>query len=249
MVFDINRSFERADYSTINLTALRRLPVYNLPPTYHLSGFGAACAGDAPGFPTYFLRGVYTQSGNNPPYRQKNPAPDHVITDPEDANKHYRIPNSWDFSSKEKMDSGVFHRLWVPLPIDHPRVWLWMQATYVHMAHCYNDPTEREYGRDGTLIWPIPDYEIINHVGAPPRAYDGITHEEVESVFLPAWKYKEQEYVASKRYLATPENHLAVRAIQRFYPDHEPIVEWIENPPLDGYEPNNRFWEACSSSL
>src|SRR5260221_474071 len=138
MVFDIGRSFERADYSTINLNALRRLPVYNLPPTYHLSGFGAACAGDAPGFPTYFLRGVYTQYGNSP-----HNGPDHVITDQEDANKHYRIPGNWDFSSKE----NTFHRLWVPLPIDHPRVWLWMQATYVHMQHCYNDPEEQEYGR------------------------------------------------------------------------------------------------------
>jgi len=57
-----------ADWSTIKLAELRKLPVYHLPPTYRLQeGSGNGCFGDPPGFPTYFTRGVYTAHGNNPP--------------------------------------------------------------------------------------------------------------------------------------------------------------------------------------
>src|SRR5262245_26451638 len=59
---------------TLNAERVNKLPVYKLPPTYRLGTPGMGCAGDAPGYPTYYIRPVYNQHGNTP----RN-APDAVL--------------------------------------------------------------------------------------------------------------------------------------------------------------------------
>lgn len=239
-----------ADYSTINLKRLRRLPVYKLPPTYQLSRhMGAACAGDAPGFPSYFLQSVYNQYGN--PTRH---TPHNVIKDPTTGLLHIVHGKEW-YPSGDYWNAWKkpLFRLWKPLDIRHERVRLWMQAQYVHFNHCYYDPEDQKYGSH-TLIWPIPDY-VINDIEAPfrvlikraERSGDNVEYrKQYAHMFGARLRYKDHKWCLTKPY-----NHQAVRSIREFYPEHEPIVEWIEEPPYDGYEPNQLWWErsACPKGV
>src|SRR6266568_3788654 len=89
-------------YETIDLERLRKLRVYNLPRTYELQrGMGNGCSGDAPGFPTYFTKSVYTQHGNSPRSGAElviqNPETGilHVIRHTDDAT-YYAKRGGWD---------------------------------------------------------------------------------------------------------------------------------------------------------
>ena len=98
------------DFSTLNVAKLKKLDQYKLPPSYQLQdGSGNGCAGDPPGYPTYFTRNVYTKFGNDPPHGR----PSMVITF---ERVHYVVGNG-DYDAQ----SALLHRLWSPLPIDHPR--------------------------------------------------------------------------------------------------------------------------------
>lgn len=240
------------DYSTINLEALRALPLYRLPRGNHLQEDpGNACVMDAPGYPTYFTRSVYNSRGD-----ELRHGPYLVITDPDDEEKHYVV------------DSIDLRTLWISLPIGHPRFKHWEQACYIHWNKCYQDPTKPEYGKPGTLIWPIPQY-VLNEVKAIHSlnkeqkevtwTYDIVFDESYEdgqikwgikwNIKLSPYMYDTRAgrawntYIQEKLPLATPENHLTTHLIQGFYPEYHPNCNWIVKAPKEGYEPNNRWWE------
>lgn len=213
------------DYSTINIDALKRLRVCTLPLTYHLqTNSGNGCAGDAPGFPSYFTRSVYTQHGNNPPRGAQT-----VISY---EGVHYVISHhdDWkgcDWDAVYAKTQRRLRRIWNPLPLEHPRTRAWIEHTYRHHAHCYLDAERPENGRPGTLIYPVPDYKL-KHFTDDVRwseEYRTAAKAEVEA-------FNSQERERAER-IAIPENHSAVRVIRSFYPEYSPDADlWlIDNQP------------------
>ena len=121
-------------YETIDKNRLARLPKYKLPPTYQLQRDpGNGCYGDPPGYPTYFTRSVYTQFGNTPPRSPQLMLLGRVVQ-----------------AAHEDYETVVarLERLYLPLPIEHPRTRAWIQATYKHLQHCYRDPTDPKENQD-----------------------------------------------------------------------------------------------------
>ena len=215
------------DFSTINIAALKRLKAYELPPSYHLQDEpGNGCFGDAPGYPTYFTRNVYTGHGNCPPYREGRVT--QVISF---EGKLY--VTQW-HGQTDEAHQKLLRKLWKPLPVDHLRTKLWMTSLYRHMAHCYQDVERPEYGRPGTLIFPIPAYKVA--VAKDIKVSASATDEEIAAARRAQQAevdrinaVNEAEQIRAKR-VATPENHNAVRSIREFYPDHQPDLGQIAKP-------------------
>jgi len=210
---------EGSDFSTINLEALAKLPRAKLAPTYRLqSRPGNGCAGDPPGFPTYFTRSVYTRHGNNPRKGAEEVISYEGVLYVTRASTDWRPGEGWDdvYARYE----ARMRSLYKPLPFDHPRVQAWIEATMTHMAHCYKDLDQVaepfEHGKPATIIYPVPDYKLRTFRDDPRFSED--------------WRVKEQAAVeafnASRRAayarVASVDNHAGVRAIRRFYPEYTP---------------------------
>lgn len=215
------------DFSTINIEALKKLKTYELPPSYHLQDEpGNACYMDAPGYPTYFTRNVYTGHGNCPPYREGRVT--QVISF---EGKLY--VTQWHGMS-DAAHTKLLRKLWKPLPVDHPRTKLWMTSVYRHMHHCYEDAERPEFSRPGTLIFPIPAYKIakakdikisVNASAGEIEAAKRAQQAEVDRINA----LNEAEQIRAER-IAIPENHNAVRSIREFYPNHQPDLKQIKKP-------------------
>ncbi len=206
------------DESTINKDELNKLPIYESTPSRHLQEDpGNGCFLDAPGYPTYFTRSVYTQRGDTPENGAQMVILGHVIEHSDD----WKGVKGWEEYSKIR--DQKLRRLWNPLPLNHPRVRAWKIAMYNHLKHCYYDAEAKE--SDKTLIYPVPDYKLKSFIDDPR--------------FSEEWKAKEKaaieqmnkEIIEHAKKIAIPENHQAVRSIRKFYPEYEPELDLIENPP------------------
>lgn len=209
------------DFSTIDIDRLRKLPTCELPPRYTLQAHpGNGCAGDPPGFPSYFTRCIYTPSGNDPAR-----GPTMVISLPRDG-KNYVIARAEDPYNATR-HAALLMSLWRPLPLDHERVRLWIGDTYRDVKHCYRDDQGLVTSKDdhGIFIFPVPYYKL-RHFQDDPR-------------FSEEWRTKERAAVEAYNRdiqeratrLATPENHQAFRRVVEFYPDHKPDLALIQDPP------------------
>jgi hypothetical protein len=216
------------DYSTINMDKLRLLPKYNKPPTYQISrSMGSGCAGDPPGFPTYYIQHIYTQHGNSPHRGPTSLICGHVIQE----ERHY---GSWD-EEHEKFMKLMF-KLWKPLDIDNPRTRAWIISTYGTYKHCYYDPFKKTHEQDHMIIWPVPDYKLQSF------------HDDIR--FCNAWRITEKKrielenkYVISEaKKIAIPKHHAAAIYIQKFYPDYVPNLDLIETPQRS----TGTWWETLS---
>lgn len=213
------------DYSTLNLEALRKLPTYKLPDSYHLqTDPGNGCFGDPPGYPSYFTRSVYTKHGNGP-----RKGAETVITY---EGVHYVVAHSDDWGKGQSWDDvhakrmARLHRLYKPLPVNHPRVQAWILSTMKHHQRCYADVNQTvkpfESGRPATLIYPL------DSITSGLRVF----HDDPR--FSDEWRAKEQaaieqhnaELRAKYREVCTVDNHSGVRIVRKFYP------EWNPTPPL-----------------
>ena len=220
----------KLDFSTINIEALKRLKVYTLPPTYRLQdGSGSGCSGDAPGFPSYFTRSIYTRHGNNP----RKGAEEVILHE----GKMYVTKSSDDWRKGDDWDAVYARyqerlmRLWVAPPIDSPRVRAWIESTYRHFNHCYVDVERPKYGKPGTLIYPVPAYRLKDetrqeYIGSgltpqpdymPPK----YSQEYLDTVNTAVRIFNADERARAKS-VAIPENHHAVRIIRKFYPEYQP---------------------------
>lgn len=226
------------DTSTINLDILKKLKVYEIPSSYRLQADpGNGCFLDAPGYPTYFTRSVYTKAGNTPPYVDGRVHQVIVVGGVAYATARYGTP--------EGAEDKLLHKLWKPLPIDHPRVRAWMIQVYKHMNHCYQDVERPEYGRPGTLIFPVPAYKLKTPrtfkvtPGASQAEMDKLK-EAMDAELAAVNAHNEAERLRAER-IATPENHQAVVCIRKFYPEHQPDMALIANP--DKFERGGDWWE------
>lgn len=226
------------DFSTINITALQRLKTYTMPPTYRLQdGSGNGCSGDAPGFPAYFTRSVYTQNGNNP---RKGPEEVIIYNGVLYVTKSSDDWRGGDWDAVNARYQARLMAIWNPLPIDSPRVRAWIESTYRHFKHCYADVERPEYGKPGTLIYPVPDYKLKAIVG---QQYSGETGKYSQQ-YLDAANEAVRIFNDGERTraaaIAVPENHQAVRVIRRFYPEYQPEMDLISAPP----QTMTQWWET-----
>lgn len=219
------------DLSTINREELEKLSTYlsHSFPSYHLqSDPGNGCFLDPPGFPSYFTRSIYNSSGNEPIAGATKVLLGKVVESRSDWNN---VAN-WDEVCNKR--SSLLRRLWKPLPLDHPRTVAWIKEVYKHLQHCYHDKDASE--SDKTLIYPLPSHKLRSFVD--------------DKRFSEEWRIKERaavdqanaDIIANALKIAVPENHMAVRSIQKFYPEHVPDLELIRNPPKT--TPN--WWERFS---
>lgn len=230
------------DLSTLNLDLLKKLGTYEIPASYRLQDdLGNGCFLDAPGYPTYMTRSVYTGHGNNPPYRDGRVHQVIVVGGVAYPTARYGQP--------EGAEAKLLHKLWKPLPIDHPRVRAWMIQVYKHMAHCYQDVERPEYGRPGTLIFPLPDYKLKTPKtfkvtpGASQAEMDKLK-EAMDAELAAVNAHNEAERLRAER-IAIPENHNAVIYIRKFYPEHQPDMELINHP--DRFERGGDWWETLAT--
>lgn len=226
------------DYSTLNLEAIQACPTlrewqheHSLNSGYRISGHaGSACFLDAPGFPNYFVHTTDPMSR----YDTTDPI---VIPIPQgQEGATVSMDTLYVVSGQYPRDLFPF---WVPLPEDHPRVVLWMMHSYAYFKHCYGNPFgERDVNH--CLIWPIPFYNLP----ARFRDHEGYS-EEYRTRQCAQVAEENHAYIESLRDLAVPENHLAVLHIRKFYPGHQPILEWIEKPPTppDRQKGTEHWWE------
>jgi len=235
-----------ADWSTINLAALTRLPRYTLPPTYHLqSDMGNGCAGDPPGYPTYFTRAVYTKYGNTP----RN-APFYVIQAPNGYLYDASGARSMNHCCDQKWD-----RLWVRPDINHPRVQAWIRSTFLHHKHCYQVPALRAAGKnwsDAMLIWPdgclgktplgdLRDVSFETDYARKHRDYDKWT-EEHRTAFVKEIELENQRIIAECSAVATPENHDGTIIVREHYPEFQPTDELLAAK----YDHPGNWWEIMA---
>lgn len=228
------------DYSTINIEKLKRLPECKLPPTYRLQHeSGNGCFGDPPGYPSYFTRSVYTQYGNSP----RRGVEEVISCD----GKLYTTRHSKDWNGCKDWDEVYakyqkrLRSIWLPPPEDHPRVQAWEAAVYQHMSHCYVDVERPEYNRPGTLVFPVPDYKLKPILKQEYVKVGGEDRPHWSDEYLEAENHARRQFNADEinraAAIAIPENHKAVIAIREFYPEHKPILAWIdgtEQPPRTG---------------
>jgi hypothetical protein len=226
------------DLSTLNLPAVRKLPVYELPPGYHLqTDPGNGCFLDPPGFPTYFTRSLYNKRGDSP-----ERGPQQVITL---DGTHYVTQSATDWhggsweDSRQRYDDRMM-RLWIALPVEHVRVQAWMVAVHHHLRHCYIDDAQTaepfEYGRPATVIFPVPNYKLRAFRDDPRFSEEWRTSERAA---IDAHNASVRERYAQ---VATVDNHSAVRLIRRFYAGYQPDFERAEAAPRPG-----DWWERHAS--
>jgi hypothetical protein len=217
---------------TIDAAALRKRPAVTLPRTYHLGQPGAACAGDPPGFPSYFVRPVYTSHGNSPPRNSK--CPGYVLLD--DTGTLRTVPAySGDGSPLETWYRNIYR----PLPVEHPRVQAWIVATMTHHARCYADDERKEYGRPGTLVFPVPGYKLKTFTDNPrwSDTYRAAARAEVDA-------FNADEITRAAR-IATVDRHQGVMRIRRWYPDwNPPTLGWLDGTDTPKQDGNARWWEV-----
>jgi hypothetical protein len=225
-----------ASWETINLKLLRRLPVYVLPPSYQLQqDSGNGCAGDPPGYPTYFTKCVYTQYGNKPPFSCSM-----VIRH---NDRLYEIERGWSCHKHVSYDDyratadALMRRLWLPLPLEHPRTQAWIADKFRHLRHCYLNPALSGRERWNKLvIYPVPDYELNTFID--------------DACFSDKWRAKERaaiiqanaDIVAAAYKIATHDNHAAVVSIREYYPEFQPTQDQIDGK----VETIGLWWETMA---
>ena len=218
------------DWSTINKDKLHQLQPYTTPTSYHLQkDSGNGCAGDPPGYPTYFTRSVYTAQGNSPRRGATLVLGGYVV----EKNEDWEGVKGWDEYRAER--DAVLHSLWNPLPLDHPRTRAWIRDSYRHLNKCYRDEERPEYGRAGTLIFPVPSYKLKKFYDEA-RFNDDYRTKERAAVDA----YNRAEFDRANA-IATPDNHMAVVKIRRFYPEYQPEQDLIDNPPR---QVEGMWWET-----
>jgi hypothetical protein len=218
------------DWTTINRAELERLPLYRKPPAYQYQVEpGNGCYGDPPGFPTYYTQNVYTSHGNNPSKGPTLILDHHVIERAE-----WTPGETWETQSAARAE--LYRRLYVPLSIEHPRVTAWIDSQFRHFKHCYRDTEREEYGKPGTLIYPVPGYKLKT-----ARIDPHWTDEYKATVQAEADAFNKQERERADR-IAVPSNHLAVIYVREIYPTFEPTPAQLAGIFGSPYGPGD-WWE------
>lgn len=193
--------------STLDTILLASLPQYLLPRTYSVdSGMGLGCLLDPPGYPTYFLRHVFTKSGNLPQRKAQ------VVI--KFLGKYYVIATA--DSTQDEIDA-LIRRLWKPLPLEHPRTQAWIADMIRYYKGCYVDPRPGA-GRFGTSIRvPSVDGDWSNDDILEIAQVLGIKIEGIR--FYPSSEQPGVRWAVAKKMVMEMTN-AATWFIRRHYPDY-----------------------------
>ena len=211
-----------ASWETINMKVLKRLQVYTLQPTYHLQcDMGNGCAGDPPGHPTYFTRSVYTQYGDSP-----RSGPQYVIA-----------MHIVDAGYGDERDA-LMRRLWLPLPLEHPRTQAWIADKFKHLHSCYLNPSlsGREQW-DKIVFYPVPKWKLESFVDDPRFSEEWRTKEKAQV------ELKNSEIIANAANIASDYNHAAVVSIREYYPEFAPTKDQIDGK----VQTVGNWWETMAA--
>lgn len=245
---------EHADWSTINLETLRALPNVELTCGDRLSNSaGNDCAGDPPGYPSYFTQSVYSASGNNPHGDWEMVIRLDGICYGIQPDKWPEGIKSWeDFTaSKDKL----FESIWQPLPLKHPRTQAWLRATFSHHRHCYHLPEHRERNdwQKHMLIWPggcmgktpfggLKDEDFEVEYAKKDKAFDRWTP-AYQNEFIADIRSNNARITKMCEEVATPDNHDGTILVRRHYPEFQPTQELIK---AKFAHPGN-WWETLAT--
>lgn len=217
------------DTSTVNMKRMALLPAYKKPPTYKISEhMGNGCAGDPPGYPTYFTRSIYTQSGNSP--RQGTPQ----------MLLFGRVVDNGKVEYEEV--KKLLRKMWKPLPLDHARTQAWIRATFIHHRHCYHVPGHENFSwhsDERMLIWPggclgqtpfgtLKDLDFEIKYAQQNSCYDKWTQEE-KHAFMTQISEANVRIRKDCEAVAVPENAIATILVRRYYPDFVPTPDLFDN--------------------
>lgn len=243
-----------ADWSTINLGELTKLPVYHAEQKgYRLQDdSGNGCAGDPPGYPTYYTQSVYEASGNAPSRGYSTVIKYNGAT--------YGIePSNWTdgetWETHQAKHDALMRRLWVPLPLDHPRTQAWIVATFKHHRHCYQVPALRAQGKnrpDAMLVWPggtlgkTPYGTIRNPAWEVEYAQKHLEFhrwtDAHKAAFLKEIEQGNAHIKVACDVVAIPENHDGTILVRRYYPEFHPTQKLISGElPVTG-----NWWEVLA---
>jgi len=234
---------ETADTSTIDAGKLARLPLFVCPPSYHLQrDTGNGCAGDPPGYPTYFTRSVYTGRGNTPARGATLVILGRVVKTAEE-----------DDETSRKRLAG----LWKPLPLEHPRTRAWILSTFAHHRNCYHVPGRETlpFHDDGRLlIWPggclgktpfgrVRDLAFETKWKREHESFDKWREEEKDAFRLEI-ETGNARIIRECEAVAIPENATATGIIRRYYPEFMPTPELF----AAGLESPGNWWEVMADT-
>jgi len=225
------------DFSTIDHAALSKLPTYTLPPSYRLQdGMGNACHMDPPGYPSYFTRCVYTRFGNSPAK-----GPELVIALPGEPLRVVEHSGDWakamrkaklagkeyaDWDDTKALRQARLHRLWKPMPLEHPRVQAWIGDCIGYFRGCRVDPRNPDKGywfNSTDNAWNEDDYRAI----AQALDYQGEDGPALYSFVM-------------------AETDAAALYIRRFYPEYvRPAVAPADTGNWYRYLPERTAPEEC----
>ena len=207
------------DLSTINREVLDKLPVYK--GAYRIdSHMGNGCFLDPPGYPSYFTSSIWTRYGDYPstgPYMSI-------------LGKVFATDKTTDKEREELLE-----KLYIKLPIDHPRVQEWIKHLYQHFQKCYIDDSlgPQAMHADKVIIWPVPYYQLKSF-SLPyknRKAYQYSRNLRIKR--RDAIDQENNILIEKYRKICIPENHDAYRHIKRIYPDAkaEDYFDYIKTPP------------------
>ena len=243
------------DYSTLNLEALQKRPEYTGKARISDS-MGVGCHLDPPGYPSYFLQNLWAANGD---YSSRGAY--QVIVEPDGTPR--TIFTQEDDSYKKEVHEAKLRRLWSPLPIDHPRTDAWMRHIYGYFGRMYVDPSiPNGTNVDKMVQYPVPSYELVkvglfipeklipsfilaqDWMDAATKATVLAQEGHMQEVLETRLKEAVAAFTAKRKAICTPENSAAVRYIQRFYPEHQPVVEWLNGPIPDAPAGRGNWWET-----
>lgn len=116
----------QTDYSTLNVDELIKLPTFssmgNRESDRVSEAMGSGCFLNPPGYPSYFIQNIYNKSGNTPHHGAEE-----IIYHPEAGTRVIKLVDdnrNWD--ARTRAHDELMRKLWVPLPLDHPRTQAWI---------------------------------------------------------------------------------------------------------------------------
>lgn len=156
--------------------------------------------------------------------REKKYEPELWLGGKEVLDNRYYVVSSWNFK-----------KLWKPLPWNSLRMQCWEVSRYAHLWHQYLAHDNKEM-----FSHPMPDYKSQVKKVYPPKIDEHWKDEYIAQVMAEyevakAVKQSErqaelEEHAQYASKYATPERHMAVREIRKFFREYQPRLDLIENP-------------------
>jgi len=206
-------------YETFNMDAFKALPAPRIKAGYAVEkdSMGSCCFLDPPGYPSYFLRQVYSKHGNPP-----SDGTTEVLALPGVGVKETQRGEVYD----QDAHKATLRKLYKPLSIEHPRVQAWIRYVFGYFASMYE-------AEDGN----VEVSDLVNHKFVPhyDNGFPGLSVADNES-----WRVLSEEYPVS-RY--RPVSYVREYYPDFLVDDEVGVEAYVENPGYGCGSGNGDWWE------